>query len=212
MCMSILHSQHLNHFTLITTVLVIFWRISKASEGFESDDEESSFYRWLLLYVFISTWQIWIVFSTSTKDMFVFSILQTVSCIVPLSLYFSFFVLDNSSQNVNLLENSHGFSKLFCTINKNEVDCRVEVQQFAPKSIFDCKVRNSSVEWDFCGTLCQSPACLNTSTKKRISTTVSQLILGAYQLYQTKSGIVSTPLRPPGDHTRAFLYQYRVHC
>ena len=167
MYMSILNSQHLNHLTLIITVLIIFWRISKASEGFASHDEESSFYRWLFVYVFISTWQILIVFyiGTVTKDI-VFSTLQTFGCIVPLCLYFSFFVLNNNSQPVNLLENSHGFSKIFCTINTNDIDCRVEVQQFAPKSIFDCKVRNSSVEWDFCGTLCQSPACLHTSTKK----------------------------------------------
>ena len=123
MCKSIFNSRHLNHFTFITTVLMIFWRISKASEGFVSQDEETSFYRWLMVYATVSAFQIrWLSHYTfSNKDNFFFFSLQTLSCILPLCLYFSFFVLDNSSQNVNLLENSHEFSKIFCTGPRSEV-------------------------------------------------------------------------------------------
>lgn len=168
MCKSILHSRHLNHFTFITTVLIILWQLSKASEGFASQDEETSFYRCLMVYATVSAFQIyWLShYEFSNKDNFIFFSLQTLSCILPLCLYFLFFVLNNYSQHNNLVGNARVFSKIFCTINSNDVDCRVEVQQFAPKSIFDCKARNSSAKLDFCGTLCQSRACLHTSTNK----------------------------------------------
>ena len=207
MCKSIVKSRYLNHFTFITTVLIIFWRISKASEGFASQDEETSFYRCLIFYVTVSATQIYWLSSNdfttgATREDIPFFIVQTLGCILPLCLYFSFFVLDNNSQYNNLAGNARGFSKIFCTINTNDINCRVEVQQFAPKSIFDCKVRNSSAKWDFCGTLCQSRACLHISTNKNKLplTTVSELMLGAYQLYQTRSGIASTLLRHGACH------------
>ena len=164
MCKGIFKSMYLLGFAMFTTLLIILWRISKASDGFASQDEETSFYRWMMVYCGIFIFQMACVLSPLPKGVFVAA--QTITCVLPLCLYL-FFMLNNIyGQQGNLFGDSHGFSKMFCTMKANDIDCRVEVQQLAPKSISDCEVHNSSVKWDFCGTPCQSSTCLHNSTKK----------------------------------------------
>ena len=161
MCKTIFWSPYLRHFATFTTLSIIVLRLSKASDGFASQDEETSFYRWMMVYFTIFTWQITLLINSDTD----FVVRQTSGVTLPLCLYVSIALYNNYGQQGNLFGDSHGFSKLFCTIETNDIDCRVEVQQLAPTSISDCEVHNSSVKWDFCGTPCQSSACLHKSNK-----------------------------------------------
>ena len=163
-CKIIFRSLQLLGFAMLTTLFIIFWRLSKASDGFASQDEETSFYRWMMVYFTVFFFQIfwWANFHQSDPN-FVGS--QLLLATLPLCIYVSFALSNNYGHQATLFGDSHGFSKLFCTIETNAIVCRVEVQQLKPTSISDCEAHNSSVKWDFCGTPCQSFICLHKSSK-----------------------------------------------
>ena len=138
--------------------LIVCWRISRASDGFASQDQEREFYLWMIVYFIIFMFQILALVNHTNDDDKksmepIYKVLKTFASTLPLCLYL-FFVLHNYyGQHVNIFQKSCGFAKIFCKIKENDIHCRVEVQQLAPKSISDCEVHNSSTNWDFCGTL-----------------------------------------------------------
>lgn len=88
MCKTVFWSRYLIGFGTFITLFIIIWRLSKASDGFASQEEETSFYRWMMGYFAIFIFQIMCFLDFNEKKSFKnFLLEQTISAILPLCLY-----------------------------------------------------------------------------------------------------------------------------